>query len=284
MQIAIIPDEYTYDPLTGFELGRKWGIEHYEIRYAHRWRVPNGPGWVADNVAGAAKAYGITVTAISPGLFKPMMRIDGSQIPISMDTPDEIRRHLDELLPQHFEFADRLGTKKVTVFSLAKPADAPTEPIPSLVIDTLAEAADKAAANGFTLLLENGGGMWADSGQATASLVKAVGSDALKVTWDPANVVYGKLDEDPVADGYPAVAPYLGNVHVKDARVTDGQSAWVPFGDGVVDWSTQFSALRKDGYQGFLTLEPHLQYQPGMTHLVDKLETFVARVRGLLDA
>ena len=43
MQIAIIPDEYTYDPFTAFELGRGWGIEHFEIRYAYRWRVPMPP-------------------------------------------------------------------------------------------------------------------------------------------------------------------------------------------------------------------------------------------------
>ena len=279
MKLALIPDEYTHDPFTAFELGLGWGVEHYEIRYAYRWRVPNAPGWVGDCVANAVKSYGVVITAISPGLFKPTMRTDGSTIPVTTDTPAEIRRHLDELLPRQFEFAERLGTRNITVFSLPRPRQAARGPIPSVVIDTLSEAAQKAAGNGFTLLLENGGGLWADTGGATAALVEAVGSDALKVTWDPANVVHGALAEDPVVEGYPAVRPHVGNVHVKDARVVDGAGQWTQMGEGVIAWPAQLAALAQSGYDGYPTLEPHLQYQPGVTHLIGKLETFVARVR-----
>ncbi len=147
MTISLIPDEYSHDPFTALELGTKWGITHYEIRYAYRWRLPMAPAWACDLTANAVKAYGATVTAISPGLFKPVMQTDGSKIPISMDTPDEIRRHLEDLLPRCFAFAERLGTRKITIFALPKPpGTADTEPIPTLVIDTLAKAAEQAAA------------------------------------------------------------------------------------------------------------------------------------------
>lgn len=53
MQLVLIPDEYTNDPATAFELGRRWGVEHYEIRYAYRWRVPVCPAWAAERVAAA---------------------------------------------------------------------------------------------------------------------------------------------------------------------------------------------------------------------------------------
>ena len=283
MKTALIPDEYTHDPFTAFELGLGWGIEHYEIRYAYRWRVPKAPAWVNDCVANAVKAYGVTITAISPGLFKPAMETDGSTVPISVDSPEEIRRHLDELLPRQFEFAARLGTSNITVFSLPRSNGSAREPIPSIVIDTLSEAAQRASGNGFTLFLENGGGLWADTGGATAALVEAVGSDALKVTWDPANVVYGGLPEDPVAEGYPVVRPHVGNVHVKDARVVAGAGKWTQMGDGLIEWPAQLAALAQSGYDGYLTLEPHLQYEAGVTHLVGKVETFVARVREMLN-
>jgi sugar phosphate isomerase/epimerase len=283
VQLAIIPDEYTYDPFTAFELGRGWGIEHFEIRYAYRWRVPHAPAWAGDLVANAAKAYDVTVTAISPGLFKPVMRTDGSQIPISTETPGEVRRHLDELLPRQFEFAHRLGTKNITVFALPKPPEAPPERFPPIVVESLAEAAQKAAAEGFTLFLENCTGLWADTGRATAALVSAVGSKSLKVTWDPANVVYSGPAEEPVSEGYPAVQAHVGNVHVKDATFTDA-GHWVQMGEGAIDWANQLARLREDGYSGFLTLEPHLQYEPGVTHLLEKMEVFAARVREMLDA
>lgn len=282
MQLALIPDEYTADPATAFELGRRWGVEHFEIRYAYRWRVPVGPAWAADRVVAAVKDYAVHITGISPGLFKAAMRTDGSAIPISTEAPQEIRRHLDELLPASFEFAERLGTRNITVFALPKPKPAP-EVAPPQVVDALAEAAGKAKAAGFQLLLENGGGSWADSARAAAEILRAVGSESLRLTWDPANVAYAMLGEEPVAEGYPLVKPFVGNVHVKDVAIAEGGPAWVMIGEGVLDWPDQFRRLQEDGYDGPVTLEPHLQYQPGRsTNLVAMAEQFLARLRQML--
>lgn len=281
MQVALIPDEYTHDPFTAFELGRGWGVRHYELRYAYRWRLPQGPRWVNECVVNAVQAYGVVITALSAGLFKPTMETDGTMVPVSAERPEQIRRHLEELLPRQLEFAAQLGTRYLTVFSLPRPSEATGGPAPAVVIDTLAAAAEQAAANGFTLLLENGAGLWADTGRATAEIVEAVGSEALKVTWDPANVVYGGLTEKPVEEGFPAVSGQVGNVHVKDARFGGGQGEWVQMGEGVVPWRKQLAALAAAGYDGCLTLEPHLQYQPGVTHLVREMEVFLQRVREL---
>jgi len=279
--IALITDECSHDPFTAIELGKRWGIEHYEIRYAYRWRVPNGPPFTADLVAAAVKAYDVTVSAISPGLFKPVMQLDGSQTPINTDTRDEIDRHIDELLPRYFDFADRLGTRNIIVFALPRAKDAVGDAPPSIVIDSLARAAQKAAQAGFQLLLENGGGSWADSGHATKAVLDAVGSASLRLTWDPANVVQAGLPEDPVAEGYPAISSYVGNVHVKDAVYADGKGLWTMLGDGTLDWQRQFAELRRDGYEGMLTIEPHLQYQSPVD-LVAQTELFVSRLRAIL--
>ena len=282
MKISLITDEYTHDPFTAMELGSKWGISHYEIRYAYRWRLPFCPNWACDLTASALKSYGAAVTAISPGLFKPIMQTDGSKIPISTDTPDEIRRHIDELLPRCFAFAERLGTRHITVFALPKPGGAPEgAPVPPVVIDTLRQAAQKAAGAGFLLLLENGQGSWADTGAASRAIIEAVGSPSLRVTWDPANVAYGGYVEEPVVVGYPLVRPHVGNVHVKDAVYQSGKGQWVMLGEGRVDWARQIAALRADGYQGFMTVEPHLQYESPVG-LVAKVETFLSKLRDLL--
>ena len=284
MLISLISDEYTYDPATAFELGRRWGIEHYEIRHAYGWRVPVCPGWAADRVAAAVSNYAVKVTGISPGLFKPTMRTDGTRVPLSTDAPAEIRRHLDELLPNFFAFAERLGTRNVIVFALPKgEADSPGPAgPPQVVIDSLAEAAEKARAGGFRLLLENGGGTWADTSEAAAAVLEAVGSEALRLTWDPANVAHAAGGGDPVAEGYPLVRPFVANVHVKDVAVAGGGPAWTMLGDGVIDWPGQLRRLREDDYAGPLTVESHLQYQPGLnTDLVARMEQFLTRLREL---
>lgn len=283
MRLVLIPDEYTADPATAFELGRRWGVDHFEIRYAYRWRVPVGPAWVADRTAAAVGDYGVTVTAISPGLFKPTMRTDGSSVPISTDAPQEIRRHLDELLPAAMEFAERLGTRNITVFALPRADQSGDRP--QVAVDTLAEAAGKAGDAGFRLLLENGGGSWADSGRASADILEAVGSEALRLTWDPANVAYAMLDEDPLEEGYPLVRRFVGNVHVKDVTLASGKAAWAMLGEGVVDWARQLRLLAEDGYDGPLTLEPHLQYQPGSnTNLVAMAEQYLGRIREIISS
>lgn len=280
MQVCLIPDEYSHDPATAFELGRRWGVEHYEIRYAYRWRVPICPDWAAERVAAAVRDYGVTVTGISPGLFKPTMRTDGTRRPISTRSRAEIRRHLEDLLPRFFAFAEQLGTRNVTVFALPKAADAKRDKPPQIVIDSLTEAAEKARQGGFTLLLENGGGSWADTAGATAAVLDAVGSDALRLTWDPANAAWADPDSDPVARGYPLIRRHLANVHVKDLTVTEGKPAWAMLGEGIIDWPEQLRRLRADGYAGPLTLEPHLQYQQGMQlNLVQRVEQFLARLR-----
>ncbi len=283
MRVCLIPDEYTNDPATAFELGRRWGVTDYEIRYVYRWRVPVGPAWVASRVAAAVSSYGVTVSGIAPGLFKPTMRADGSKTPISTDNRAEIRRHLDELLPSFFTFAEQVGTRRITVFALPR-GDAPQgQDAPQVVIDSLAEAAAKAAAGGFELLLENGTGSWAESAAETAAILQAVGSESLRLTWDPANVAHAQTGEKPVEQGYPLLREYVANVHVKDVTFADGKPGWAMLGDGVVDWPGQLAALAADGYDGPLTLEPHLQYQAGLnTNLVAMAETYLARLRDML--
>jgi len=281
MRISLITDEYTNDPATGFELGSRWGVEEFEIRYAYRFRVPVSPAWAADRVEAAVKKYGVSISAISPGLFKPVMNIDGSKVPLTTDTPEEIRRHLDELLPEFFTFAERLGTRNVVVFALPRSPD--DAEMPAVVVESLAEAAQRAEREGFQLLLENGGGSWADTAAATAKILEAVGSDALRLTWDPANAARADAKIDPVAEGYPLVRGKVGNVHVKDMGVRDGQPVWIMMGDGIIDWPAQLAALTTDAYDGRLTMEPHLQYEPGEDlNLVAKMEQFLDHVRGML--
>ena len=110
--------------------------------------------------------------------------------------------------------------------------------------------ADACGEAGVKLLLE--------SGQETAEdlarflgMVKGVG-----VNFDPANMIlYGK--GDPVA-AVPLLAPWIGHIHVKDAKFTKTPGTWgeeVVWGDGAVNASAFFEALRKGGYTGAFAIE-----------------------------
>lgn len=281
MNISLITDEVSHDPFTAIEMGLRWGIRHVEIRNAYRWRVPMCPAWAADRTAAAVKAYGVSVTAISPGIFKPVMQVDGSTTPVGIDHPTEVDRHVEEYLPRALDFAARLGTKNMIVFALPRPASAAPGEAPVPVIDALARAVRKAESAGIRLLLEINHNTCADCGRSSKVIIEAVNSPHLQLTWDPSNIVYGKLPEDPVREGYPLIRSHVGNVHVKDAAIIDGKPHWVMLGDGVLDWPEQFRLLRADGYEEFLTLEPHLQFESPV-NLVAQIEEFVRRTRALL--
>ena len=61
------------------------------------------------------------------------------------------------------------------------------------------------------------------------------------------------------------VAPYIGNVHIKDlmpAPLGSGIPTWAIPGQGMIDYGAHFARLKGIGYTGPMSLEPHLDSQP----------------------
>jgi sugar phosphate isomerase/epimerase len=84
--------------------------------------------------------------------------------------------------------------------------------------------------------------------------VETVGSSALRLAWDNANFV--QVGVRPFTDGYRLLRPYLDYLQVKDASASTGTV--VPVGEGDGQLRETLTALRDDGYDGFASLEPHL--------------------------
>jgi sugar phosphate isomerase/epimerase len=62
----------------------------------------------------------------------------------------------------------------------------------------------------------------------------------------------------PFPKGYQAIREYVQHVHFKDVvRRPDGTCDYACEGD--IDWTGQIRALVEDGYQGFVSVEPHLR-------------------------
>jgi sugar phosphate isomerase/epimerase len=283
MNISLFSDELSADPATAFELARGWGIERFEIRKAYGFRAPVGPAWVNRRIAAEVRKAGVMVTGISPGLFKPVMRIEGDKIPCSAATPDEVRRHIDEVLPSCLEFAELLDTPNITAFAPGRGEGLREVDPPAIVTEALAEAAERTAAAGRRLLLENCIGTWADTADVAARVLAAPGCESIPLVWDPANAAWVDPGTDHVAEGYPLVRDRVGSVHVKDFRLIDGRRTWVMLGDGVVDWPRQIRLLAEDGYDGLFVAEPHLRGTPGEgERLVERVEELCRRLMRLV--
>ena len=128
------------------------------------------------------------------------------------------------------------------------------------VLRRLREMTARARAANVILLHENEKGIYGDTIARCVDLLQNCDDAQFQAILDPANFI--QCGQMPYPDAYEAIRPWLQYVHVKDAR-TDGSV--VPAGEGVTHWPELLQRLRADGYDGFLSLEPHLalagQYQ-----------------------
>ncbi|HET7232366.1 MAG TPA: sugar phosphate isomerase/epimerase family protein [Longimicrobium sp.] len=139
---------------------------------------------------------------------------------------------------------------------------------------------EAAARQGVTLVLENEFNAFgwdpaetdvSRRPESLARLFEAVGDPAFRLTWDPSNAYCAGVE--PFPHSYEVLRPYIAYVHVKDCRrlLPDAAApagwkvyrdygrayATAPLGQGAVNWTGILERLAADGYDGFLTLEPH---------------------------
>ena len=196
-------------------------------------------------------AHGIGVAAIGSPIGK--VPIDSS-----------FNEHL-HLFERAITVAQALQTPYIRIFSFYPPAASvrgavnPAE-YRDEVLRRLREMTARARAAAVILLHENEKDIYGDTITRCVDLLQGINDAHFQAVFDPANFI--QCGQTPYPDAYEAIRPWLRYVHVKDAR-SDGSV--VPAGEGVSHWPELLQRLRADGYDGFLSLEPHLalagQYQ-----------------------
>jgi sugar phosphate isomerase/epimerase len=266
IKISLVTDELSADPETAIELGTTWGIRHYELRGFFTDRVPKFSAYQRQQLRHILADHEARIIALSPGLFKmPYPPKTASRWSFGcLDLPayetwaeahNAVQTHLRETLPATLDYAAELGVSLIVTFGFSRGGAAPGKP-PNEVYDALWQAAERAAASGMVLAVETENGFWADTGERTAAIIKAVNHPALKANWDPGNAFCA--GDTPYPDGYGVLRDSIGHVHFKDARrFPDGSANFVL--DGQIDWKGQIEALTQDGYDGYISIETHLR-------------------------
>lgn len=150
--------------------------------------------------------------------------------------------------------AETLGTRLIRIFSFFVPPGQAAD-YREPVMERMAALARRATELGVTLVHENERGIYGDTGDRCHDLLRTVDSPALRAAFDPANFV--QCGVRPMVDAWPLLADYVTHVHIKDAVFADGSVRPAGQGDGAVP--ELLATLRQRGYQGYLTLEPHLK-------------------------
>ncbi|MBC7328658.1 sugar phosphate isomerase/epimerase [bacterium] len=104
----------------------------------------------------------------------------------------------------------------------------------------------------------------AETGPEAPELMKeffqSLNTTAIKVNYDPANLVM--MGFDPVKGVY-TLSSYIVHTHAKDGvRTPEGRIGEAPLGKGQVPWREYLTALKLNGYEGYLTVEREVGEEP----------------------
>jgi sugar phosphate isomerase/epimerase len=233
-------DEISPDPLAQLATLAAESISHLELRSAWSVNVADFSGEHLAAFRAMADDAGIRVSAIGSPIGK---------IPVGAPLGPELDR-----MRRVADVAAELDTTIVRVFSFFIPAGELPERHRDQVIDRLGALAQIAEERGLILAHENEKEIYGDVPDRCADLITAVGSPALRATFDPANFV--QCGVRPFTEAYTLLRPYLVYLQVKDALAATGEV--VPAGQGDGELRETLAALREDGFTGYMSLEPHL--------------------------
>ena len=248
IRLSAFADEISPDLEEQIAVLNSEHIHFLELRGAWNTNVLDLTDQQVAGIKETLDAHGIGVSAIGSPIGK---------VPIDSSFDEHLHR-----FERAITVARALQTPYIRIFSFYAPASKeeagesgevnPAE-YRDEVLRRLREMTARARAAGVILLHENEKEIYGDTIARCVDLLQN-GDDAhLRAILDPANFI--QCGQTPYPDAYEAVRPWLEYVHVKDARA-DGSV--VAAGEGGTRWPELLHRLRADGYDGFLSLEPHL--------------------------
>ena len=265
MEISAFGDEIAVDFEEQLQGLRKLNIKSIDERQAWGVRCTQFTADHIQRIQSLCQAYEIKVVCMGSPIGKSPI-----QDPIQNEK---------ETLMRLAEMAHQLGTKNIRLFSFyPRPNE---ENAVAIATERLGQLTDLAHKLDIILLLENEKHLVGDTPQPCYEILKAINSPRLRFLWDPANFVQCGIAHQ-VDEWWPTLHPYIAYIHIKDALLADGSV--VPAGEGDGQVSQLLAALASSGYEGILSLEPHLAAAGQLDGFsgLDKMETAVTALRQLM--
>lgn len=186
----------------------------------------------------ALRQRGIGVSAIGSPIGKAPIDIDFGEYKL--------------LVQRAIDVANEMGSPYIRMFSfyvndLDRDRDRVMEYMQAMV--------DMAAAGGVVMLHENEKAIYGEQPDRCLDLHETVKGNSFGAVFDPANFVQAGVR--PFDQAYPLLKPHIRYYHIKDA--VRGSGKVVPAGQGDGQLRQLMSAAKQLRYEGFLSLEPHLQ-------------------------
>lgn len=246
--ISGFSDEISSDIDEQFEGIKRLGIEYFEVRGVDGENISEITLGKARELKGKMDECSVCVSSIGSPIGK-------------ININDDFEAHM-KLLSHVMDIAEILKTRYIRVFSFY--VNGEYENSREEVITRMKRMAQLAEERGFILLHENEKGIYGDNAERCADILRSVNSKAMRAVFDFANFV--QVGQRVYPDAYKKLLPYIEYVHIKDAK-ENGEV--VPCGYGVGNVAAVLKKLFENGYEGFLSLEPHLGDFTGFSELED---------------
>lgn len=247
-RISCFADEIAADVDTQIALMKELGISWVEFRGGDGKNVADYTVEEAAVLRHRLDESGIRVSALGSPIGK-----------IGVD--EEFEPHL-ETLRHLITLAGVLGTSYIRMFSFYIPEGKNPQDYRDEVFRRTKAMVEMAKAEGVVLLHENEKGIYGDTAARCLDLMQNFYGEYYQCTFDFANFVQCGQD---ALDAYEMLKPYITYVHVKDAVMDTGEVTPAGEGDGHV--AEILRCLDQEGYDGFLSLEPHLTDFTGLNNL-----------------
>lgn len=257
LRIAAITDEYSPDLATALAPMAQTGMQGAELRTVWGKNIMDLTGDELKRAHQMIQDKGMEVISIASPILKCVLP-NGGDVDPRFQHDIFASKHTFEDQPRlaahAFDVAEGMGARIIRVFSYWRTVE-PGKCF-SAIVEALQNLAEQAAARNLIIGLENEHACNIATGAESAKMLAAVQHPNLKLVWDPANALCA--GENPFPEGYSKVpADRIVHVHTKDCHMEGHKPVWGPLGTRSVDWKGQIAALRKDGYNGWLSLETH---------------------------
>ena len=229
------------------------GMQFIEIRGVDGKNIADLTDEEIASVKAKLDAAGVKVSSIGSPIGK-------------IDITDDFEPHLEKFR-RVAAIAKALDTRYIRMFSFFMPKGSDPVQYRDEVLCRLKLLIAEAEKQDLILLHENEKDIYGDMADRCADLMKELYGDHFKAVFDFANFV--QCGEDPVK-AYELMRPWVAYIHIKDALKESGDV--VPPGQGDGHMAELLGKFKESGYEGFLSLEPHLTNFTGLGGLEKEVQ------------
>ena len=237
--LSAFADEISPDLDEQIRVGKDNGVTHFELRSLNKINVLDFDKRLRQEIKSKLSDNGVAVICIGSPVGK-----------VKIDEP--WGKHFDRFKIA-VELAEYFGAPLIRIFSYYPPERGDILEHRDEVMRRMRAKVDYIRGKRLTIVHENEAKIYGEKGRECVDLMKTIDSAQFRSAFDFANFVVA--GERPL-NNWPALKPYSIHIHVKDALLSSGKV--VPAGEGDGQLETILLDLHHSGYDGFVSLEPHL--------------------------